>query len=63
MWYDRYSVLDSVNGDQDRAIDALLGMSDPEYKGEVRTAAADATVRDANLVRPFGFGVGEILPS
>ncbi|KAG6880031.1 hypothetical protein C0992_007828 [Termitomyces sp. T32_za158] len=26
------SVLDSVNGDQDRAIDALLGMSDPEYK-------------------------------
>ncbi|KAG5715347.1 hypothetical protein E4T56_gene17101, partial [Termitomyces sp. T112] len=30
-----YSVLDSVNGDQDRAIDALLGMSDPEYKGEV----------------------------
>ncbi|KAG6866408.1 hypothetical protein C0991_004693 [Blastosporella zonata] len=27
-----YSVLDSVGGDQDRAIDALLGMSDPEYK-------------------------------
>ncbi|KAG6900724.1 hypothetical protein C0993_003750 [Termitomyces sp. T159_Od127] len=26
------SVLDSVHGDQDRAIDALLGMSDPEYK-------------------------------
>ncbi|KAK0195111.1 hypothetical protein F5146DRAFT_1024247 [Armillaria mellea] len=30
------SVLDSVHGDQGRAIDALLGMSDPEYKGEVR---------------------------
>ncbi|KAG6873535.1 hypothetical protein C0995_014405 [Termitomyces sp. Mi166 len=29
-----YSVLDSVDGDQDRAIDALLGMSDPEYRGE-----------------------------
>ncbi|KAK0225607.1 hypothetical protein IW262DRAFT_1357018 [Armillaria fumosa] len=30
------SVLDSVHGDQGRAIDALLGMSDPEYKGESR---------------------------
>ncbi|KAF8813913.1 hypothetical protein BYT27DRAFT_7220251 [Phlegmacium glaucopus] len=28
------SVLESVGGDQDRAIDTLLGMSDPEYKGE-----------------------------
>jgi len=28
------SVLDSVGGNQDRAIDALLGISDPEYKGE-----------------------------
>jgi hypothetical protein len=28
----RQSVLDSVNGDQDRAVDKLLGMSDPEYK-------------------------------
>ncbi|KAG6808397.1 hypothetical protein H0H87_012989, partial [Tephrocybe sp. NHM501043] len=27
-----YSVLDSVGGDQDRALDTLLGMSDPEYK-------------------------------
>ena len=27
-------MLESVGGDQDRAIDALLGMSDPEYKGE-----------------------------
>lgn len=25
------SVLDSVDGDQDRAIEALLGMSDPDY--------------------------------
>ncbi|KAJ3009847.1 hypothetical protein NUW54_g2652 [Trametes sanguinea] len=25
------SVLDSVNGDQERAVDVLLGMSDPEY--------------------------------
>ncbi|SJK97176.1 uncharacterized protein ARMOST_00427 [Armillaria ostoyae] len=30
------SVLDSVHGDQGHAIDALLGMSDPEYKGESR---------------------------
>lgn len=28
----RQSVLESVNYDQDRAIDSLLGMSDPEYK-------------------------------
>ncbi|TRM70146.1 hypothetical protein BD626DRAFT_563825 [Schizophyllum amplum] len=28
------SVLESVNGDQDRAIDMLLGMSDPEYKAQ-----------------------------
>jgi hypothetical protein len=27
-------VLDSVGWDQDRAIDALLNISDPEYKGE-----------------------------
>ncbi|KAF7315864.1 CUE domain-containing protein [Mycena indigotica] len=28
------SVLDSVNGNTDRAIDALLGMSDPDYQSE-----------------------------
>lgn len=27
-------MLESVGGNQDRAIDALLVMSDPEYKGE-----------------------------
>jgi hypothetical protein len=32
----RLSVLESVGGDQDRAIDALLGMSDPDYKSEAR---------------------------
>ncbi|KAL1695022.1 hypothetical protein GGG16DRAFT_86703 [Schizophyllum commune] len=36
------SVLDSVNGNQDRAIDMLLGMSDPEYKA---TAAPEAPSR------------------
>ncbi|KAF4597954.1 hypothetical protein EYR38_006346 [Pleurotus pulmonarius] len=30
------SVLESVNWDQDQAIDTLLGMSDPEYKPEAR---------------------------
>jgi hypothetical protein len=29
-------VLDSVGGDQDQAIDALLGMSDPNYQSERR---------------------------
>ena len=28
-----------MGGNQDRAIDALLGMSDPEYKGEPPAAA------------------------
>ena len=30
------SVLESVGGDQERAIDILLGMSDPSYKPQVR---------------------------
>lgn len=40
MWHieheQRQSVLESVNWDQDQAIDMLLGMSDPEYKPEAR---------------------------
>ena len=31
-------MLDSVGGNQDRAIDALLAISDPEYKGEAPVA-------------------------
>lgn len=31
-------MLDSVGGNQDRAVDALLGMSDPEYKSEAPAA-------------------------
>lgn len=33
----RQSVLDSVGGNQDKAIDKLLGMSDPEYKEQHST--------------------------
>ena len=29
--FDRHSVVDSVGGDQDRAVDALLAMSDPDH--------------------------------
>ncbi|KIY70637.1 hypothetical protein CYLTODRAFT_435620 [Cylindrobasidium torrendii FP15055 ss-10] len=32
------SVLDSVNGNQDRAIDVLLGMSDPNFKSDTAQA-------------------------
>ncbi|KAF8070805.1 hypothetical protein FPV67DRAFT_1043812 [Lyophyllum atratum] len=47
------SVLASVNGDQDRAIDALLGMSDPEYKGELtpETPVMSQTDLDEQLAR------------
>lgn len=38
VWY-RQSVLESVGGDQDSAIDALLGMSDPEYRSDSRPVA------------------------
>lgn len=33
------SVLESVSGDQDKAVDALLGMSDPSYKPTIRPDA------------------------
>ncbi|KAF9793216.1 hypothetical protein BJ322DRAFT_1103637 [Thelephora terrestris] len=44
------SVLDSVNGNQDRAIDKLLGMSDPEYN-EQHSANADQTELDEAFAR------------
>lgn len=31
---DSQSVLESVDGDQDRAIDLLLGMNDPDFRSE-----------------------------
>jgi len=35
MWtMDSQSVLESVGGDQDRAIDLLLGMNDPDFRSE-----------------------------
>jgi len=43
-------VLDSVKGDQDRAIDKLLGMSDPEYK-EQHSTNADQTELDEEFAR------------
>lgn len=45
------SVLDSVNGNQDRAIDKLLGMSDPEYKEQHPTTRADQTELDEEFAR------------
>jgi len=44
------SVLDSVDGNQDRAIDKLLGMSDPEYK-EQHSTHADQTELDEAFAR------------
>ncbi|KAJ8521827.1 hypothetical protein ONZ45_g1530 [Pleurotus djamor] len=45
------SVLESVNWDQDRAIDMLLGMSDPEYKPETRPSQPPATDLDEQFAR------------
>ncbi|KAF9653979.1 hypothetical protein BDM02DRAFT_3265126 [Thelephora ganbajun] len=44
------SVLDSVNGNQEKAIDKLLGMSDPEYK-EQHSTNADQTGLDEEFAR------------
>ncbi|KAF8629212.1 hypothetical protein AX17_005797 [Amanita inopinata Kibby_2008] len=47
------SVLHSVSGDQNRAIDALLGMSDPQYKSEAHdeNAAPSQVDLDEQLAR------------
>ncbi|KAJ8473401.1 hypothetical protein ONZ51_g7887 [Trametes cubensis] len=47
------SVLDSVNGDQERALDILLGMSDPEYVStqQVTTQAEPSLDLDEQLAR------------
>ncbi|OBZ70922.1 hypothetical protein A0H81_09333 [Grifola frondosa] len=46
------SVLDSVHGDQDRAIDALLGMSDPNYVSTQAVPPAQASLDlDEQLAR------------
>lgn len=46
------SVLESVGGNQDRAIDVLLGMNDPEYKSEAQsTQPVSQTDLDEQLAR------------
>ncbi|KAI0930016.1 hypothetical protein AcV5_006826 [Taiwanofungus camphoratus] len=46
------SVLESVNYDQDRAVDILLGMSDPEYVSAEHAAASQADLAlDEQLAR------------
>ncbi|TFK44281.1 hypothetical protein BDQ12DRAFT_730355 [Crucibulum laeve] len=50
------SVLESVGGNQDRAIDALLGMSDPDYRSEAQpeepqAQAMSQTELDEQLAR------------
>ncbi|KAJ7594458.1 hypothetical protein C8J56DRAFT_438239 [Mycena floridula] len=44
------SVLDSVGGNQDRAIDVLLGMTDPEYQSDARPEMSQ-TELDEQLAR------------
>jgi hypothetical protein len=40
----RQSVLESVDGDQDKAIDKLLGMSDPEYEHQHAPVRTNSTL-------------------
>jgi hypothetical protein len=46
------SVLDSVNGDQDAAVDVLLGMSDPGY---VSTQHHEVCVPQVKIMRSLTF--------
>jgi hypothetical protein len=39
FFFDRHSIVDSVGGDQDRAVDALLAMSDPDHVPVQHTVA------------------------
>jgi hypothetical protein len=47
----RYSVVDSVNGDQDRAVDALLAMNDPNHVPASSPARGPTTQIEPSLVR------------
>jgi hypothetical protein len=50
IFFDRYSVVDSVDGDQHRAVDALLAMSDPDH---VPAHQAAANEQQPSQVRPI----------
>ncbi|KAK2464169.1 hypothetical protein APHAL10511_003626 [Amanita phalloides] len=43
------SILQSVGGDQARAIDALLGMSDPQYKSEATSNRSEQALSQVDL--------------
>ncbi|KIJ49633.1 hypothetical protein M422DRAFT_777560 [Sphaerobolus stellatus SS14] len=45
------SVLESVGGNQDKAIDILLGMSDPSYKSQVSHSSLTQTELDEQFAR------------
>lgn len=45
----RQSVLESVGGDQDRAIDMLLGMSDPEYVPQAAPAPVQVSLPSLHI--------------
>ena len=45
----RQSVLESVGGDQDRAVDMLLGMSDPEYVSQAAPAPVQVSLPSPHI--------------
>jgi hypothetical protein len=49
----RQSVLESVDGDQDRAVDVLLGMSDPNFKSESPPAVQQPQMVRRSLVMSY----------
>ena len=50
----RYSVVDSVGGDEDRAVDALLSMSDPDHVPS--SAGAQAPAQPPVVCQPVSPG-------
>jgi hypothetical protein len=54
-FFDRHSIVDSVGGDQDRAADALLAMSDPDHVPAPHAAAVEqpSQVRHHNHTPSF----------
>lgn len=53
FFLDRHSIVDSVGGDQDRAVDALLAMGDPDHVAANEHVVQPPQVRHAIILLRF----------